>query len=298
MNGAQAARPPAGRLERFLKTPKGYITAILVSLTLIGALRPQDHIGLLNAAAAVVTALVLDGAVMFLQRRRIRYSDGGVITALIVADIMGHATPLPILAATTGVALLSKHILRVGRKPVFNPAAVGLLFAILVFTNTGQSWWGSLALMPVWLVLAVIGGGLLITARVNKFPQVTAFLGAYFFLLLAMAVLHIGLPSDTPGAALRPPFVNTALYLAFFMLTDPPTSPAAYRQQILFGLIAAAVGTAIFATSGGLAYLLVGLLTANLWKTVWQLATKGRATSSADASADNSSEGRSPRVVV
>ncbi len=265
MNNPQATRPPQSPLERFLKTPKGAVMAVLIGLTLIGALRPQDHLGLLNAAVAVATGLVIDGGVALLQRRRKLFSDGGVITALIVADVLSHMTPLYVVMATTAVALLSKHTLKVGRKPIFNPAAFGLLFALVVF-GTGQSWWGSLALLPIWLTLLLLAAGLLITSRVNKFPQVIAFLGTYFALLLAMAFLHLGLPSDTPGDALRAPFVNSALYLAFFMLTDPPTSPAPYRQQILFGVIAASVGTMIFATSGGLAYLLIGLLVGNAWR--------------------------------
>ena len=250
MSNPQAARPPQSPLERFLKTPKGTVMAVLAGLTLVGALRPQDHLGLLNAAVAVATGLVI---------------DGGVITALIVTDVLSHTTPLYIVTATTAVALLSKHVLKVGRKPIFNPAVFGLLFALVVFA-TGQSWWGSLALLPAWLTLPLLAAGLLITARVNKFPQVLAFLGTYFALLLVMAFSHLGLPSDTPGDALRPPFVNAALYLAFFMVTDPPTSPAPYRQQILFGVIAAGVGTLIFATSGGLAYLLIGLLAGNAWR--------------------------------
>ncbi|MHB1627827.1 MAG: RnfABCDGE type electron transport complex subunit D [Bacilli bacterium] len=265
MSNPQAARPPQSPLERFLKTPKGTVMAVLAGLTLVGALRPQDHLGLLNAAVAVATGLVIDGGVALLQRRKKLFSDGGVITALIVADVLSHTTPLYIVMATTAVALLSKHVLKVGRKPIFNPAAFGLLFALVVFA-TGQSWWGSLALLPAWLTLLLLAAGLLITARVNKFPQVLAFLGTYFALLLVMAFSHLGLPSDTPGDALRPPFVNAALYLAFFMVTDPPTSPAPYRQQILFGVIAAGVGTLIFATSGGLAYLLIGLLAGNAWR--------------------------------
>ncbi len=273
MNNPQAVRPTPNPLERFLKTPKGYVLAILVGLTLIAALRPQDHLGLLNAIVAVATGLVFDAGVALLQRRKKLFSDGAVITALIVADVLSHTTPLYIVAATTAVALLSKHVLKVGRKPIFNPAAFGLLFAIVVFA-TGQSWWGSLALLPTWLILLLLAGGLLITERVNKFPQVLAFLGTYFALLLVMAIFHLGLPSDTPGDALRIPFVNSALYLAFFMLTDPPTTPAPYRQQILFGVIVAGVGTVIFAMSGGLAYLLVGLLVGNIWKTSLHWVTK------------------------
>ena len=265
MNSTQTARPAPNPLLVFLKTPKGYAMAALIGLTLIAALRPQDHLGLLSAAVAVAVGLAIDGGVALLQRRKKLFSDGAVITALIVADVLSHATPLYIVAATTAVALLSKHLLKVGRKPLFNPAAFGLLFAIVAF-NTGQSWWGSLALLPTWLMLLLLAAGLLITVRVNKFPQVASFLGAYFALLLAMAIFHLGLPSDTPGDALRAPFVNSALYLAFFMVTDPPTSPAPYRQQILFGVIAAGVGTLIFATSGGLAYPLIGLLAGNAWR--------------------------------
>ncbi len=254
---------------RFLKTPKGYVFAALTLLTLIAALRPQDHFGLINAAIAIATGLLIDGGIALLQRRQKLFSDGAVITALIVTDVLSHATPWYIVAATTAVALFSKHILKIGRKPIFNPAAFGLLVAIYIF-STGQSWWGSLALMPTWITLLLLVTGVIVTIRVNKFPQVTAFLFTYFALLLIMAVFHLGLPSDTPADALRVPFVNSALYLAFFMVTDPPTSPAPYRQQIWFGVISALVGTIIFATQGGLAYLLIGLLIANSWKAIWQ----------------------------
>lgn len=258
---------PSG-IRRFLNTPKGIVLSVLAGLTLLAALRPQDHLVLVNVLVAVVTGLLVDGAVALLQKRKRLFSDGAVITGLIVASVLGHATPLWIVAATTVIALISKHIMVIGRKPLFNPAAVGLLVAIWVF-HAGESWWASLALMPAWMTLIVLIAGLTVAVRVNKFPQVTAFLGTYFGLLLVMAISHTGLPSDTPADALRVPFVNSALYLAFFMLTDPPTSPAAYRQQVLFGILAAVVATAIFATVGGLSYLLLGLLSANLWKVVW-----------------------------
>ncbi len=258
---------------RFIKTPKGMVMALLILLTLIGALRPQDHFALVNALLAVVTALILDGIVALFHHRKKLFSDGAVITALIVADVLSHMTPLYIIIATTAVALMSKHLLKIGRKPIFNPAAFGLLFAIVAF-GTGQSWWGSLALLPTWSIILLLVAGVYITQRVNKFPLVLTFLGTYFILLLAMAIMHLGLPSDTPGDALRVPFVNSALYLAFFMLTDPPTSPAPYRHQVFFGAIAAGVGTVIFATSGGLAYPLIGLLTGNAWKATLHWLTK------------------------
>ena len=274
-----AARSAPHPLIRFAKTPKGCVMIALMALTLAaGLLRPQDHAGIVNAAVAVAAALAVDGGVSALMKRRKLVSDGGVITGLIVADVLSHATPFYLVALITAVALMSKHILKAGRKPLFNPAAFGLLFAIAVF-STGQSWWGSLALLPVWFAPVLVGAGLLVAARVNRLPQVIAFLGTYFGLLLAMAVLHLGLPYDTPGDALRTPFVNSALYLAFFMLTDPPTTPSPYGRQVLFGIIAAGIGTVVFALFGGLAYLLIGLLAGNAWKALLSRARKPAARS-------------------
>ncbi|KUO96045.1 RnfABCDGE type electron transport complex subunit D [Ferroacidibacillus organovorans] len=263
-------RAPQPSFERFIKTPKGTVMAMLIGLTMIAALRPQDHFGLVNALVAALTGVVVDGAVALLLKRGKLFSDGGIITGLIVADVLSQKTPLLWIVAITAIALLSKHILKLGRKPLFNPAAFGLLIATFI-VQSGQSWWGSLALMPTWLTFVVIIAGVFLTVRVNKFPQVAAYLGTYFGLLFLMAIFHLGLPTDTPADALRVPFVNTALFLAFFMVTDPPTSPAAYGQQVVFGFVTAVVSTIIFATVGGLAYPLIGLLVANGWKALWSL---------------------------
>lgn len=265
MNRSAGSRTAPHPLVRFLKTPKGHVLAALLFLTLLAGAFPQGPAGLVNALAAVLTALALDTGVALALRRKIVFSDGGVITGLIVADVLSGLTPLYIVVLTTAVALLSKHVLKRGRKPLFNPAAFGLLFALVVF-STGQSWWASLALLPIWYLPALLAVGIFVAIRVKKYPQVLAFLGAYFGLLLAMAVWHLGLPSDTPGDALRVPFVNSALFMAFFMLTDPPTTPSSNSAQVLFGVIVAGVSVVLFALYGGLAYLLIGLLAGNAWK--------------------------------
>lgn len=258
--------PRVHPLVRFVKTPKGHVLAALVLLTLLaGAFSPQGRSGLEHAAAAVLAALAIDTGVALVLRRKVVFPDGGVITGLIVADVLSSLTPLYVVILTTAVALLSKHVFRRGRKPVFNPAAFGLLFALVAF-STGQSWWASLALLPVWALPILIATGIFVAVRVKKYPQVLAFLGAYFGFLLAMAVWHLGLPSDTPGDALRVPFVNSALFLAFFMLTDPPTTPASTGAQVVFGVLVAGVSVTLFALYGGLAYLLIGLLAGNAWK--------------------------------
>jgi Na+-translocating ferredoxin:NAD+ oxidoreductase RnfD subunit len=61
----------------------------------------------------------------------------------------------------------------------------------------------------------------------------------------------------------REPFLQAALFLAFFMLTDPPTSPNRYSDQVWFGLLAAVTAVAAQLLGAGQVYLLVGVLAAN-----------------------------------
>ena len=61
----------------------------------------------------------------------------------------------------------------------------------------------------------------------------------------------------------REPFVQAALFLAFFMLTDPPTSPNRYGDQVWFGLMAAVSACLTQLLGAGQVYLLIGVLVAN-----------------------------------
>ena len=61
--------------------------------------------------------------------------------------------------------------------------------------------------------------------------------------------------------------LHAALFFAFFMLTDPPTSPPRYEDQVIYGALVAALSYGIFtATKGGVYYLLAALLLANAWE--------------------------------
>lgn len=247
-------------MSQFSFTPKKYLLIILLIITAIAGTNSADPRGIVNTGIAMLTALILDGIIFMLQSRKRLFSDSGVLTGLIVALVLGSSTPWHIIVETTAIALASKHLLSMNKKPIFNPAALGLLVAIFLFSSE-QSWWGAFAELPSWSIAFLLLAGLLITERVNKFPQVLAFLGGYFILLLVMGYYGLGQAGD----ALRTPFINSALFLAFFMITDPPTSPGKYKDQIWFGMITAIASIVIYLIFGGLSYLLIGLLVANVW---------------------------------
>ncbi|KSU83160.1 NQR2, RnfD, RnfE family [Fictibacillus enclensis] len=252
---------PAKKTAAFFKKPKGYLLYLLLVLSITGSIHSHPFQGLGSIAAAVLAAVAVDMIFSLRQKRKTISWDGAVITGLIIALVLSEASPLYVSAAASAAAIVSKNLLSFKRKPLFNPAAFGLLFAAIPF-HSGQSWWGAMATLPVWFIPLVLIGGYLITSKVNKFPQVFSFLGIYFILLLVLSLMGTGDVTD----ALRPPFIQSVLFLAFFMVTDPPTSPAKYKDQVLFGGIAAVISLADYVLFGGLSFLLVGVLAANVWK--------------------------------
>jgi Na+-translocating ferredoxin:NAD+ oxidoreductase RnfD subunit len=180
---------------------------------------------------------------------------------MIVGFVLGPATPHVVTAAVGILATLGKHVLATHRWHVFNPAGLALLASVALF-GTGQSWWGALPDLSWPFVFVLLAGGAFIVDRINKFPLVLSFLGATFALLTAVARTD----PDPVNAAelLRTPFVQATLFLALFMLTDPPTAPSRYADQVAIGLLAAVAGVAAELLGAGQAYLLVGLLVGNV----------------------------------
>jgi Na+-translocating ferredoxin:NAD+ oxidoreductase RnfD subunit len=109
----------------------------------------------------------------------------------------------------------------------------------------------------------LVVAGVFITDRVNKIPAVLAFLGVYYVCFTAVAFA-----GRAPHVAeiFRAPDLHAALYFAFFILTDPPTSPTRHPDQLVYGAVAGIVAWGTFMTVGAAFYLLAGVLVANGWE--------------------------------
>jgi hypothetical protein len=79
----------------------------------------------------------------------------------------------------------------------------------------------------MWTLVLLVAG-IWVVDRLNKLPLVFAFLGAYFAIFSAVSRVNAAAVAEM----FRDPFVQSAIFLAFFMLTDPPTSPNRYQDQV------------------------------------------------------------------
>jgi Na+-translocating ferredoxin:NAD+ oxidoreductase RnfD subunit len=211
-----------------------------------------------NLLAAILPACLIDGIWMTVEARRWRWPVSALLSALIVFFILSTSESWMVVAWTSGFAILSKRILRTEREHIFNPAALALVWAPIAF-GSGESWWGGFGDMSWAWIAVLLAVGAFLTDRLNKFPAVLTFLATYFgFFTLA----SLGNPQGV-AEMFREPFLQASLFLAFFMLTDPPTSPNRYTDQFWFGLVAA-LGAGLAQVFGaGQVYLLVGVLVAN-----------------------------------
>lgn len=250
------------RVVRYLRTPKGLFTLVLLLLTAISATQQGWPLVLPGLVAAIVSAVLVDAPIIRWREGAWSYPDGALLTGWLVAMILTPHGAWYVAAITSMVAVLSKYPLRAGKANLFNPAAFGLVATFYIF-DSGQNWWGALPELPYGWLVALFATGIYISVRLNKVPVVLAFLGVYY--VLGTLTAFAGDPSRVMEL-FRAPDVHAALFFAFFMISDPPTSPARHRDQVIYGVIIAVVSYAVFELVGAAYFLLAGLLVANVWE--------------------------------
>jgi len=250
-------------VRRFFRTPKGLLIILLAILLVLASFGGSIRLVAPGLASAVAAAALIDVLILRKKHDAWEFPSGAVLTGLFVAMVLSPFEPWYVAACASAVAILSKYIFRTRSANVFNPAALALVAAYYVF-HTGQSWWGALPDMtPLVALTALFATGIYITDRVNKMPLVLVFLGSYYLMFTVTAFL--GDPRGV-AAVFRSPDLHAVLFFAFFILTDPPTSPVKYPDQLVCGVIVAAASFAIFEVTGAAHYLLSGVLVGNVWE--------------------------------
>ncbi len=236
-------RPPAfvaGMDERtptaasFRIDPRYYQIAVLSALLIFGVAALGFHISPLGAATVFATALgtqLLAGRLSGLQR----FDPMSPIITSLSLTLLLRADSLYLLAFAAIVAIGSKFLLRVRGKHVFNPANAGIVAAMAAsehaWISSGQ--WGSAAIGA----FAFCCLGFLVLTRAKRAETTLSFLLAYALLVFVRAA-WLGDPSAIPLHQLQ----NGALLLfAFFMISDPRTSPDSAAGRILYGSLVAGV---------------------------------------------------------
>lgn len=258
-------------VQRWFRTPKALLIVVLAFLVAIAGNHEGWRVIGPGLGAAILFAGAADALILRYRRGRWEFPDGAILTAMLVAMVLSAHQPWHQTAITAVVGILSKYVLRTKQANIFNPAALGIVATFYVF-GTGQSWWGALPAAPAFTLIVLLVLGVFIADRVNKMPLVLSFLGLYYLLFTATSFL---VEPGQVAEVFRTPDVQAALFFAFFILDDPPTSPITYRDQIICGTIVAVVSFAVFVWIGAVYYLLAGVLVGNVWE-AWRRVAQRR----------------------
>ena len=242
----------------------------LASFLGLGALARDFALTPTQVVATFAGALAMQAAWQWHLDLPGKKSWGAYLSALISSFgicILVRADSVWVHPLLASVAMSSKYLIRLGpaacKSHVFNPANLAAFAAWCwlpgAWLSPGQ--WGSGTMAALWFL--ALGG--LVTKRIQRADVSLTFLATWAFLLAARLVV-LGYAWD-PGAAMWLQQISNGavLLFAFFMISDPMTTPQRAGARIAYALlvaIAAFVWQYVFFKSHGL---IVALFAASLF---------------------------------
>jgi Na+-translocating ferredoxin:NAD+ oxidoreductase RnfD subunit len=247
-----------------LSDPRLHLAAVIVSLQVLGQVAFGFDLSIAQILLSLGTCAVLEVGIAFFRQHVLMWPASAMLTGNGVAFVLrvpgtqhGDWWSLHgwwIFVVTAAGSLLSKHVIRVGGRHIFNPSNIGLVVCFLLLgPNLAEPldfWWGP---MSPWMALAlaiIVGGGLAILRRLHLLVIAAGFWLAFAAgvgLLAATghamtATWHVG---PLTGAYFWWVLVTSpeVLVFLFFMITDPKTTPSGTRARAVYaisiGLLAA-----------------------------------------------------------
>lgn len=237
--------------------PRLYQIAVLSGLLAYGWAALEFDITPTRAAMLAGTCLATQFAWTLGRRLPAFDARSALISGLSLCLLCRANDPL-LGAAAAIIAISSKFLVRVRGKHVFNPTNIGLAVMLLlsdtVWVSPGQ--WGT----PAWFAFLMAGLGLLVVTRAARADVTLSFL-CFYAALVAGRSYWLGEPAAIPIHRLQS---GALLLFAFFMISDPKTTPDSRAGRLVFAALVAAgawyVQFRLFRTNGLLWSLACGSL--------------------------------------
>lgn len=164
----------------------------------------------------------------------------------------GWSTSIATLAIAGIIAMASKYMLAIGKKHIFNPAAVSAFITGMIFTTGTAIWWvGS-----IYLLIPVVVVGFLIVRKIHRFQLFFSFILSSIVTLFIVGLANGTLIAGTMSAAgmtgtdqtmsvvqAMPSFLGglfiswPLIFFGTIMLTEPLTTPPTKKLQVMYGVL-------------------------------------------------------------
>jgi enediyne biosynthesis protein E5 len=227
----QASEKPQPNQASKRLDPRLYQIASLSTLLLYGLIWLQFDVSVWQIIVTLGAALLTQYAATRLYNLPSFDPRSPLISALSLCLLL-RTNDLAVAALASLIAISSKFVVRWKDKHIFNPTNL----ALVVILSGGLGWisagqWGQVA----WFGFLIACLGSLVVTRAARADVTLAFLGFYVGLLFARA-LWLG---DTLTIPLHQLESGALLIFAFFMISDPKTTPDSRMGRIVYALIVA-----------------------------------------------------------
>jgi Na+-translocating ferredoxin:NAD+ oxidoreductase RnfD subunit len=192
--------------------------------------------------AILGSGVLLDGALAWITTGRKIVPLSAYITCCSLALLLNYSHSSWVLFLPVYLAIGSKYVFTFDGRHVFNPSMFGVAVSLLVSDELitaapAYQWAGGSFAFSAFVVMAALT---LFVFRVGRNWLVVSFLAFYAAQTALRAyVLRYHLPPEVLflGTLGAPPF----FIFTFYMITDPATSPATPRGQVIFAFVLAFV---------------------------------------------------------
>jgi enediyne biosynthesis protein E5 len=217
--------------------PRLYQIGVLASLLVYGIGWLQFDITPARAALLLATALATQwGCGRLLGGPPFGSSARSALISGLSLCLLLRTNRADLAALAAAIAIATKFLIRIRGKHLFNPTNGGIVALLLmsdqVWVSPGQ--WGAAALLAFLFACA----GTLVVTRAARADVTFAFIVAYSGLVLGRS-LYLGEPLAIPLHRLES---GALLLFAFFMISDPKTTPDSRPGRMLFAALVALGG--------------------------------------------------------
>lgn len=235
-----------------LRDPRWSVAAIQLLFILLGLTALSFPVSGAQVLVVVAVAVAAEMVLGKLVVGQITFPLSALITGFGLSLLL-RGDGLFIFALAALAAVGSKYLFRVSDGHIFNPSNFGLMLALALPLGAATITPGQWGAFPL-LVLVVLGLGYIVGRQASRLWLVGGFAAG-----ILVAVDVWGVASGDFFSLLGGHFNAAVMLFAFFMITDPRTSPSSQSGQLVFGLAVGAGGAAL-----GLAGIAAGIFWALL----------------------------------
>src|SRR5262245_39454338 len=251
-----------------IRDPRLHLAAVIVSLQVLGQVAFDFRVSIAQILISLGTCAVLELAIVFRRERVLAWPASALLTGNGVAFVLrvpgtehGDWWSLRgawIYAATAAVALLSKYVIRVRRRHVFNPSNLGLVVCFLAL-GPGRAdpldfWWGPMSASLALALAIIVAGGVVILSRLRLLELALSFWVAFVLAVGVVAATghamsakwHFGPITGLHFWTVLATSPEILVFL-FFMLTDPKTVPTGRGARVAFAVSVALLAALLIA---------------------------------------------------